>query len=162
MVVDALSPLLAVRKLFLEIDNNTGGSTDLISMNELVTLCQKMGVAAATPQLVMSKSPALSLNGYDLPQAEGVYRAVAEALGKKVMKGKWDRPLNASAAATALVQSILVVAPHRRATLPEICRSEWVLAGASGPEEVVPFEGHAAALHPLLPSKSTVRALPWR
>ena len=77
----SLAPLLAVRKLFLEIDNNTGGSTDLISMNELVTLCQKMGVAAATPQLVMSKSPALSLNGYDLPQAEGVYRAVAEALG---------------------------------------------------------------------------------
>ena len=38
----SLAPLLAVRKLFLEIDNNTGGSTDLISMNELVTLCQKM------------------------------------------------------------------------------------------------------------------------
>ena len=29
----SLAPHLAVRKLFLEIDNNTGGSTDLISMN---------------------------------------------------------------------------------------------------------------------------------
>jgi 5'-AMP-activated protein kinase catalytic alpha subunit len=83
---------------------------------------------------------------YTLLNAHFPFQAASmEALGKKVMKGKWDRPLNASAAATALVQSILVVAPHRRATLPEICRSEWVLAGASGPEEVVPFEGHAAA-----------------
>ena len=69
----SLSPHLAVRKLFLEIDNNTGGSTDLISMNELVTLCQKMGVAPPPPARHVQE-PALSLNGYDLSQAEAVPR----------------------------------------------------------------------------------------
>ena len=83
---------------------------------------------------------------YTLLNAHFPFQAASmEALGKKVMRGKWDRPLNASAAASALVHSILTVAPAKRATLDDICRHEWVLAEAARPEDVIPFEGQAAA-----------------
>ena len=83
---------------------------------------------------------------YTLLNAHFPFQAASmEALGKKVMRGKWDRPLNASAAASALVHSILTVAPAKRATLDDICQHEWVLAEAARPEDVIPFEGQAAA-----------------
>ena len=83
---------------------------------------------------------------YTLLNAHFPFQAASmEALGKKVMRGKWDRPLNASAAASALVHSILTVAPAKRATLDDVCRHEWVLAEAARPEDVIPFEGQAAA-----------------
>ena len=67
-----------------------------------------------------------------------------EALGKKVLRGRWDKPLRSSAAAVDLVQAMLVVAAPNRARIGQLCSHTWVLGGAASAKEVVPFEGDVA------------------
>ncbi len=62
-----------------------------------------------------------------------------EALGRKVMRGKWDRPLAASAPACALAKRILVLKGSERARLDSVCSDAWVLDGAAVAADVIPF-----------------------
>ena len=67
-----------------------------------------------------------------------------EALGKKVMRGKWDRPLPASPAATALAQGMMTCSGSRRMKLREVCAHAWVLDGAPAAAAVIPLDGATA------------------
>lgn len=64
-----------------------------------------------------------------------------DALGRKVLRGKWDKPLPASDAARDLVRRMLAVPAVERATLEEVCSHAWVLDGARSAAEVIPSEG---------------------
>lgn len=64
-----------------------------------------------------------------------------DALGRKVLRGKWDRPLPAGEEAKQLISRMLTVKPAGRATLEEVCEHPWVLNGAAGPADVIPAEG---------------------
>ena len=79
---------------------------------------------------------------YTLLNAHFPFQAASmEALGKKVMRGKWDRPLNASQQATALVQQMMVVAAPKRHTLNEVIAHAWVLDGAARADDVIVTRG---------------------
>ena len=56
-----------------------------------------------------------------------------EALGKKVMKGKPDKPLRASGPAQELVASMLVVRASQRAGIDQVCEDAWVKPKADEP-----------------------------
>lgn len=55
---------------------------------------------------------------FDAPDMNG--------LRKKVLAGRWDRPLGASKEANDIVRKMLVVDPNRRATLQDVMRSPWL------------------------------------
>ena len=58
-----------------------------------------------------------------------------EALGKKVMKGRPDKPLRASPQAVDLVQQMLVVRASQRATIDGVCDATW-LAPSAGESQI--------------------------
>merc|ERR1712100_320843 len=49
-----------------------------------------------------------------------------DALGKKVMKGRPDAVLKASADAVGLITSLLVVRASQRASIDTVCRAPWL------------------------------------
>jgi len=56
-----------------------------------------------------------------------------EALGKKVLRGRPDKPLSASAAALDLVQGLLTVKGHLRTTTDQLCSHGWLTTDAGLP-----------------------------
>jgi len=59
-----------------------------------------------------------------------------EALGKKVLKGKPDKPLVASASALDLVQGLLTIKPSLRTTTEQLCTHAWMSAEGALPPVV--------------------------
>mgnify|MGYP003686545383 CR=1 FL=1 len=55
---------------------------------------------------------------FDAPDMSG--------LRKKVLAGRWDRPLAASREANDAVRAMLVVDPHRRCSLQDVMCSAWM------------------------------------
>lgn len=56
-----------------------------------------------------------------------------EALGKKVLKGKPDKPLVASPSALDLVQGLLTIKPSLRTSTELLCSHAWMAAEAGLP-----------------------------
>ena len=58
-----------------------------------------------------------------------------EALGKKVMKGKPDKPLRASDGAAEITGRMLVVRASHRADIDEVCVHSWLAPTANATME---------------------------
>ena len=72
------------------------------------------------------------LSGFFPFQAESM-----EALGKKVMKGKPDKPLRASDGAVEVTSRMLVIRSSHRADIDEVCTHGWLApTGAEAPLDV--------------------------
>lgn len=76
-----------------------------------------------------------------------------EALGKKVLKGRPDKPLVASPPAVDLTVGLLTVKPSLRSTTEQLCSHAWMVAdgtlpvvGGGGAKETRWDEGVAAQL----------------
>jgi serine/threonine protein kinase len=67
-----------------------------------------------------------------------------DALGKKVMKGKPDRPLHAPPIATELVHQLLVVRASQRASIEAVCEHFWLAPAAGEP----PLDVHGTSATP--------------
>jgi serine/threonine protein kinase len=75
-------------------------------------------------------------------------------LRKKVLAGRWDRPLAASKEANDAVRSMLVVDPRRRASLEDVMRSPWL-------KRVSPHFPDSFPTRPRPPTEPEADVLAW-
>lgn len=76
-------------------------------------------------------------------------------LRKKVLAGRWDRPLRASPEVVAVVQGMLTVNPAKRWTLDDVLQSPWLKASFPEYPDSYPIRG----LPPEEPRDEVMRAL---
>lgn len=66
-------------------------------------------------------------------------------LRKKVLAGRWDRPLGASKEANDVVRRMLTVDPGRRCSLEEVMRSPWLQRVSPSFPDSFPLRARAPA-----------------